>query len=397
VCLFLGFVCFLSENHPQKLEHGLLCFSFNSKIDLCCGCKASFVHIVGKRFSPTPSLYLDCVVTGGLGNQMLEMMSCAFVALSTNRTLILTTAPGARVPETASLLRKASEILNVGMSYFDMSASLKGVPDPTLTVVFSAATRTLVCDKLDEGEFAKHKRVVLRIPKTGSCFYLTGHFISLNRHYANLFERSFGRTPYSVLAKHLFAPTSAIRKEIDRTFEPMQKRTTIGVHLRFGVGKKDLYWNNDSSRDMGLAAVKCIEPWLALQDVSEARIYLATDNIEIRDLFKLRFGEECMLSSLSLTPPDNEHNDLLVRDLFSLVRTTHFLGTFYSSITTQVALQRNASVGKYLLRDGSCFDFTSSESFWPKSKTIASLYPGIGIITPNVSCIEEDLKKEYGL
>jgi hypothetical protein len=372
----------------------LLMFRAPKKHAVVVGVPSIFLRYVAPIHGP----FLDCHISGGFGNQMLEMMSCVFVCLVTGRKLVMRSDMRGVVGD-VSLLGNVSSFLTVAFPYLGLVSNdvaqfpdVTSLPPLSKTLVGSSSTLDFVCTDLKH--LVEADRIALRLPVTGSCFFLTGHMLALNRHFAPLLAKEFGGAPYSRLAQALFRPVKRIADEIDLAFAGVT--SSIGVHVRFGQGAKDLYWNSDDPVAMARAVIRCLEPWLTWK----TKIYLATDDLRIRDFFRLRFGDETMMGTSLATPPDNVRHDWLVRDMFSLARTTRFIGTYFSSVTTQVALQREydePNSNLYLLKNGSCVNFEGGDMIWPKDVDFRNLYPSAGVVWPNTACANKTVQQMFGL
>ena len=352
--------------------------------------KPPLASILLKYVAPENGPYLDCHVSGGLGNQMLEMTSCAFLAILTNRKLVMRSDVRAANGK-ANLLGNTSSFLIVGVPTVVGEEWIENHLPPISMMIQSASeTDLFLCDDLES--LVGHDRIALRLPASGSCFFLVGQMLAVNRHFADKFREWFGGEPYSHLARFLFHPAKHLLRVIEGTFAN-EDDVTIGVHLRFGKGSRDLYWHLDDPISMARACIQCISKWLAAIPQDKIRIYLATDDLRIRDYFRLRFGDESLLGHALATPPDNDHHEMLVQDMFSLAKTTLFIGTYWSSVTTQVALQRSDAIGMFLLKNGSCVDFVNGDKMW--SKDLTSMYP---VISMNTSmCKASDIQQIFAL
>lgn len=312
--------------------------------------------------------YLQCSVGGGLGNHILDYLHCAFIALLTNRTIVLTRT-------------RFSSLLDMGMPFVHVHEVESGGTVGGLTTLWDE--RAFTCANMNCWLGSERNTFAFLMPG-GSCYLMVGHLLSYNPHHADWMAATFGRMPYGLLSNHVFRPSATLTQQIDTMFRKSGKRVQIGFHIRAGRDRADHY-RSIPVADFAKAAIECARPWTQSQD--SLGIYLATDSDVVREVFIQEFGKDAMTGLHGSTPPDNGKDDMLMTDMWACIRADHFVGTFFSSITSHIALQR-MDAGKVLLRDGSCQSYLAGkEPIWPDSKPVVDkMYPSLWDVVPKDTC-----------
>ncbi len=128
------------------------------------------------------------------------------------------------------------------------------------------------------------------------------------------------------LAAKMFVPLPHLQDRIAQVTAHFGTNT-IGMHIR----------RTDNAQSMAHSPVECFER-IAAQAVQEGKqIYLATDDEGVLEHFKQTFGQHLLHAPFVGGRDTLQGMEAAVTDLWSLAKTTHIYGSYYSSYSEMAA------------------------------------------------------------
>lgn len=230
-------------------------------------------------------------------------------------------------------------------------------------------------------DWAQKNLTELYFPETwrnGFIFLFPAHLLSINPYHKVFLGTTFGNSPYGLLALHYYSPKPEIAALIaDFYRKELEGHRSVGLHLRFGRGREDLYFDSVDPEEVGRAALSCLDRVLLQllpsqsteQESTPIRIFLATDNTLIRRQFRSKYGSNLLEWQYNAAIPDQTDRTNAIFDTFLLSLTDHFIGTFGSTFSAFSAARRLAP-SYYLNRQLQCHLSRVPEPFWPKPSLI---------------------------
>ncbi len=155
-------------------------------------------------------------------------------------------------------------------------------------------------------------------------------FASLLEKYPSMYVNTcYALSPYpSAMVSQVFVPLPFIKERIDDVVSNFTKNT-LGVHIRRSDNRKAILHSPLTLFRERIDAM--------LERGKADRIFLCTDDDNVRDFLRKRYGGRLISRNIELRRDKYQGIKDAVIDLWSLSQTKHILGSYYSSFSDTAA------------------------------------------------------------